>query len=375
MTLDKASNMPLYLQLKNAIMDMINSGELKAGDPMKTEAELCAEFGISRYPIRQALALLVDEGFLNRTRGRGTFINAELPVGAKRDKSKLLGLVMNHLTAGFNSQILCGFEKRARRRGYLTVACSSEGNEEEELNCIDKLIEANVGGMFVFPCDNSKLHTKLNKLIENKTYLGLLDRDPLMNNIDYVGSDNLGGAYAAVRHISMQGFRNVVFISDMMDVSSVKERIEGFLKAVEDFDLEVVTQIDIKEDISKLYRTTHRFYIEKLREEIIELKKHTPFGVFALNDFIAIYCMNIFKEEGLIIGKDVAVVGFDNINESEYTDVNLTTVAQNGILLGQSAADIAIDKLEGKTNQVYRSIIPTQLVIRNSCGERGNGRI
>jgi GntR family transcriptional regulator, arabinose operon transcriptional repressor len=371
MSLDKDSNMPLYLQLKKAIMDMINSGELKPGNPMKTEAELCAEFGISRYPVRQALAELVEEGFLNRTRGRGTFINAELPARLKIDKSKLLGLVLNHLTAGFNSQILYGFEKQARRRGFLTVACSSEGNDEEELNCIEKLIDANVSGMFIFPCDNSRLHTKLGKLKENRIFLGLLDRDPVMSNIDYVGSDNLGGAYSAVRHISIQGFRNVAFISDMKDVSSVNERIEGFLKAVEDFDLEVITRIDIKEDISKLYHFTHRFYIEKLREELIELKKHTPFGVFAINDGIAIYCMNIFKEEGLIIGKDVAVVGFDNINESEYPDINLTTVAQNGLLLGQSAADIAIDKLEGKTNQVYRSIIPTQLVVRNSCGERG----
>lgn len=371
MALNKASNMPLYLQLKNTIRDMIDSGELKPGNPMKTEAELCSEFGISRFPVRQALAELVEEGFLNRTRGRGTFINAELPVGVKKDKSKLLGLVMNHLTAGFNSQILYGFEKQARRRGYLTVACASEGNEEEELNCIDKLETVKASGIFVFPCDNSQLYTKVNELKENRIFLGLLDRDPVMNNIDYVGSDNLGGAYAAVRHISMQGFRNVAFISDKKDVSSVNERIEGFLKAVEDFDLEVVTQIDIKEDISKLYHSKHRFYIENLREELLELKKHTPFGVFAINDFIAIYCMNIFKEEGLIIGKDYVIVGFDNINESEFPDVNLTTVAQNGLLLGQSAADIAIDKIEGKTNQVYRSIIPTQLVVRNSCGERG----
>jgi len=371
MNLEKDSNMPLYLQLKKVISDMISSGELQPGNPMKTEAELCVEFGISRYPVRQALALLVEEGFLNRTRGRGTFINAKLPAGVENDKSKLLGLVMSHLTAGFNSQILCGFEKQARRRGFLTVACSSEGNDEEELNCIDKLIKANVSGMFVFPCDNSRLNTKVDELKENKIFLGLLDRDPLMNNIDYVGSDNLGGAYSAVRHLSTQGFRNVAFISDMKDVSSVSERMEGFLKAVHDFDLEVVTQIDIKDDISKLYRSSHRFYIEKLREELVELKKHTPFGVFAINDFIAIYCMKIFKEEGLIIGKDVAVVGFDNINESEYPHVNLTTVAQNGLLLGQSAADIAIDKLESKINHVYKSIVPTQLIVRNSCGERG----
>jgi hypothetical protein len=101
--------------------------------------------------------------------------------------------------------------------------------------------------------------------------------------------------------------------------------------------------------------------VEKFRDELAELRRHIPFGIFAVNDGIAIKCIDIFREEGLSIGKDVAVVGFDNVSESEYPSINLTTVAQNGLLLGQTAADIAIDKIEGKVAHVFKSIIPNWL--------------
>lgn len=69
-------------------------------------------------------------------------------------------------------------------------------------------------------------------------------------------------------------------------------------------------------------------------------------------------------------GKEVGIMGFDNTVECDYTPVPLTSVSQSGILIGQSAADIAINKIEGKSTMVFRSIVPTQLVIRNSCGEK-----
>lgn len=367
MNLNRGESGPLYLKLKNEIIKKIQSGELKAGGLIKTENELCSEYSMSRYPVRQALGELVDEGYLQRVRGKGTFVSNVLPVNYQKKDTKVLGLILTHLAVGFNSQILVGFEKQARKRGYLVAASSSEDLPEEELKSIDEMIKSGVNSIFVFPCGDSRVKDKFYELRENNVLLGLIDRDPGIPEADYVGSDNQGGAYSAVRHMAIQGFRNTVFISDMQDVSSVNERLEGYIKAVEDFGLNPLTNINIKEDVSKYYRHTHRLFLESLQEELVELKKYTPFGIFAANDYMALQCMKIIEAEGLEIGKDIAVVGFDNVIEGEYTKVPLTTIAQNGLLLGQSAANIAIDKLEEHTNRVYRSIIPTQLIVRKSC--------
>lgn len=73
--IDKESPLPLYWQLKEIIKEKIGQGELKPGDRIPTENELCKRFAISRTPVRQALAELANEGLLFRRRGRGTFVN------------------------------------------------------------------------------------------------------------------------------------------------------------------------------------------------------------------------------------------------------------------------------------------------------------
>lgn len=65
---------PLYMQVIDFIMEKINSGEWKEGDMLPTEVELCQMFQVSRQTARTALSHLVNEGYLVRTKGRGTFI-------------------------------------------------------------------------------------------------------------------------------------------------------------------------------------------------------------------------------------------------------------------------------------------------------------
>ena len=188
--LDKKSNYPLYMQLKKAIIEKIKAGELKRGNPVPTEQELCTMYGISRFPIRQAMDELVKEGYLTRTRGRGTFVSDELPGNAGATGNKLLGYVTGGLVEGFGGQIFRGYEKQARKRGYLTIACCSESEPEEEIRCIRRLIDAGVAGIDIFSCDDTRLPEIVNELDERGIYLGLLDRNPGLSDYDYIGSDN-----------------------------------------------------------------------------------------------------------------------------------------------------------------------------------------
>ena len=74
--LDKISTVPLYEQLRKALLEAITSGKLSAGTKLPTEEELCAQFGISRPVARQAYNMLIEEGFVERMRGRGTFVRS-----------------------------------------------------------------------------------------------------------------------------------------------------------------------------------------------------------------------------------------------------------------------------------------------------------
>jgi GntR family transcriptional regulator len=78
---DKNSPIPLYRQLKDAILEQIKDGSLEAGDLLPSEAELGAELGISRPTIRQALSELTSEGFVIKEQGRGSFVSKPKPEG------------------------------------------------------------------------------------------------------------------------------------------------------------------------------------------------------------------------------------------------------------------------------------------------------
>lgn len=68
------SHQPIYYQLKQIIIEAIQSGEYKANDKLPTEKELCDKYGISKAPVRQALRELEDENFIYKIHGKGSFI-------------------------------------------------------------------------------------------------------------------------------------------------------------------------------------------------------------------------------------------------------------------------------------------------------------
>ncbi|NQV50291.1 MAG: GntR family transcriptional regulator [Candidatus Marinimicrobia bacterium] len=74
--IDKSSYIPLYIQVRDILKELINSGNLKPGDQIPSENELSTEFNISRMTVRQASQELLREGFINIRRGEGSFVNS-----------------------------------------------------------------------------------------------------------------------------------------------------------------------------------------------------------------------------------------------------------------------------------------------------------
>jgi GntR family transcriptional regulator len=92
---------PLYFQLKTIIKSKILSNKLKAHERLPSEAELCAEYNVSRITVRQALSELIKEGLIYRDRGRGTFVTDE----AGLRHLALKGTIENLIASGKGTRI------------------------------------------------------------------------------------------------------------------------------------------------------------------------------------------------------------------------------------------------------------------------------
>ncbi len=100
MTLDNGPT-PLYYQLKSILEGKIRSQELKAKQRLPSEAELCAEFRVSRITVRQALSELVKDGLIYRERGKGTYISE----GTGWTRPLLQGSIESLMAAGVGTRI------------------------------------------------------------------------------------------------------------------------------------------------------------------------------------------------------------------------------------------------------------------------------
>ena len=104
--LDKTSAVPLYEQLRKALLEAITSGKLPAGTKLPTEEELCAQFGISRPVARQAYNMLIEEGFVERMRGRGTFVRSPDTRGRFLNKQLSFAAEMGVLNLEHRTEVL-----------------------------------------------------------------------------------------------------------------------------------------------------------------------------------------------------------------------------------------------------------------------------
>ena len=101
---DRDRPVPLYYQLELQLRDRVESGQWKAGDRLPTEAELAAQFGVSRITVRQALDRLEDDGLISRQRGRGTFVHSSVTPKIERDPERLYAFEEDILRQGMRPE-------------------------------------------------------------------------------------------------------------------------------------------------------------------------------------------------------------------------------------------------------------------------------
>jgi GntR family transcriptional regulator len=118
-----SDKVPLYYQLGSVLRDQILSGRYTPGDRIPTEAELSADYGVSRITVRQALSALEDEGLIRREAGRGTFVSEQRAfTGAMRFEGSLDDLITMAVETSVQLLELRTVEATAQQAALLRVA-------------------------------------------------------------------------------------------------------------------------------------------------------------------------------------------------------------------------------------------------------------
>lgn len=186
----------------------------------------------------------------------------------------------------------------------------------------------------------------------------LVGRHPTDEHIHYVDSDNRSGAYQAVLHMVRMGRKRIACINGPANMIAGMDRARGYRDALKERGISLQPELVVEADF-----TDPGGYAA-----MKQLMQYRPDAVFAASDTMAIGAVRAIHELGLRVPEDIAVVGFDDIPMASRITPSLTTVRQPISRIGAIAADTLIDLIENPSDRPQHIILPTELVIRESCG-------
>ncbi len=176
---------------------------------------------------------------------------------------------------------------------------------------------------------------------------------------DSVTMNNVGIAYAAVEHLRNKGYEQIGHLKSSLKIANFIGRRQGYLGALKEMELEFNPKWTFRLD-----PTVNGAYADMKRS--LEQNGPLPNAFFADNDTIAVGACKAFKEHGLQIPHDIAVIGVDNIPYGMMIEPPLSTMAIFNLRMGAIAAKRLIEKIETQDQCVIKQKVSAVLVERGT---------
>ncbi|HEV8428447.1 MAG TPA: LacI family DNA-binding transcriptional regulator [Pyrinomonadaceae bacterium] len=275
--------------------------------------------------------------------------------------SYLIGIVVPDLMHSYFAEICRGIEAHARPAGYQNLICSTDEEARKEMDEIEALL-SRTDGLIVasaLPATEAKFYRRL---ISEGANIVLIDR--LLDGLrcSAVTTDDVQVGILATEHLIKLGHRKIGHLRGP-NVSTSNKRLEGYQRAIK--------KAGLKSSIRDCGFTESDGYVA-MQKWIAS--GNLPSAIFAANDPAAIGAMAAIDEAGLKVPDDVAFVGAGSIHYGDMLRVPLTTVSWSKAEMGQAAASLLLELIDGeKKARRHRTItVPPELLIRQSSGQGSN---
>lgn len=215
-----------------------------------------------------------------------------------------------------------------------------------------------VDGLILFPSFLHSLSEKINRLNSFQTPIVLCGSSGNeIQNISYVKCDNRIGAYIAITHLIDIGCRRIGCISPLWIRPNMKA---VWLATGTRF---IITPCRSSRSLSKICPTDNAS-ISAATTALLE--EQNPDGLFCLYDYAAISVIRAILRSGRRIPEDVALIGYDNIQISDFLPISLSSIDTHAREVGQKATEIMIQKILDADTPCQQLLLKPELVVRES---------
>ncbi|MGP4039344.1 GntR family transcriptional regulator [Gracilibacillus sp. D59] len=363
-----------YSIVKKAIKSQILDGTFRPHQKISSESELMKEFGVSRHTVRLAIGDLVNQGWLYREQGAGTFCaDRTKDTSQSFVDQKNIALITTYLSDYIFPSIIRGAESYLSKEGYQVSLFSTNNDHDMERKFLEKILMQQFDGVIIEPTrsaiSNPNINYYLNLERQHIPYLMINAYYDELEPFHIVVDDEKGGLIQT-EHVIELGHRNIIGFFKNDDIQGTK-RMKGYLKAHRKHNIEImpnnIVTYNTEEKSSKP--------IDMLKQVLSEPEAKRPTAIVCYNDELAIKLLDVLREAQLKVPEDISIVGYDDSFMAELTEVKLTTVTHPKSEMGELAAKVILDMVKKnrgakKQQNTEKDLIrfDPELIIRHSTG-------
>ena len=275
-----------------------------------------------------------------------------------RGRARTIGLIVSELSGGnpFFSEIILYFERAAVEQGYevLISFADTQTHPDHVAVCVTRLQERQVEGIAVMTFGMER-YLRDYPINLPMIYAGSDNELPKVRNIRI---DYLTGIREAVRHLVDFGHQRIGYLSGQLDWSSMRTRYNAFRRALKGFGITLENELTVE--------CEHTW--DGGASGIVNLLNlpKPPTAVLCCNDVTAIGALKTLGMRGIQAGKDMALVGFDDLTMCRFTQPSLSTIRFSPMELANLAFRALLEEIQEGDSRRSQFEYKTHFVLRES---------
>ena len=255
------------------------------------------------------------------------------------DLSSSIGILLPSLAAPFFSEVFMALDQLLRENGYHSIISCYYADHGLERDYLAYLISTGIGGLIYVP-ENLNAEEFAELTASMQAPVVQIDRMIPGVAADAVLAENTAASRQAVNCLIAQGHRRIAIISGPGNLQTAKERLSGYLRALEASGILYDSALAVSGDLS--FATGYQGLLRLMR------LKDPPTAIFCTNHDITMGVVTAIRERGLAIPGDIAVFGYDSVEVCGMMTPRVPVVRQPEQEMGRTAAAYLIERLEGK---------------------------
>lgn len=347
----------LAAQLKNLLLKNAQEGIIK----LPSENELCEIYHVSRQTVRDALAILEQDRYIERRKGSGTYFTGLLP-----QVKNHVAILISSANEYIYPALLEDIQTSLSASGFSACVYETANQFGTERQILRSLLENPPRGIMVEGCQsalpnpNLDLYNQLQK--KGIPLLFLYNYYPQLTNCLYIKDDNYSGSVRLVQYLHSQNRKKIGGIFKSDDMQGI-ERFQGYSEALRDIDLPVADHRICWYNSKELKKLEQNRDTSFLRE-MVQSSFTDCDAIICYNSEIAYWLIKELSQAGYHLPQDIAIATFDNTYLTNRSFLPITALGHKPHEMGQMAASLLIQKIKGLA--VHCQQVPWSLTEKES---------